>query len=91
MAFPHSSDLPTTAEGSGVCRVYVQSLVVKYYKWRDVAISERSGSRYPWLQKFTRVFIRAGFEHFLTFDAKPQQYEDWVSNAPQNHALALQR
>lgn len=36
------------------------------------------GSRYPWLQKFTRVFIRAGFEHFLTFDAKPQQYEDHI-------------
>jgi len=32
------------------------------------------------------VFIRAGFEHFLTFDAKPQQYEDWVSNPPQNYA-----
>lgn len=36
------------------------------------------GSRYPWLQKFTRIFIRAGFEHFLTFDAKPQQYEDYI-------------
>ena len=43
-----------------------------------------SGSRYPWLQKFTQIFIRAGFEHFLTFDAKPKQYEDWVSGMCKN-------
>ena len=34
-----------------------------------------TGSRYPWLQQFTKLFFRAGFEHFLTFDAKPRQYE----------------
>ncbi|CAE7203621.1 esyt3 [Symbiodinium natans] len=36
------------------------------------------GSRFPWLQRFTRIFIRAGFQHFLTFDAKPRQYEDHI-------------
>ena len=39
------------------------------------------GSRFPWLQKFTRIFIRAGFQHFLTFDAKPRQYEDAIARS----------
>lgn len=43
-----------------------------------------TGSRYPWLQQFTKLFFRAGFEHFLTFDAKPRQYEAGPGEASKN-------
>ncbi|CAE7415441.1 rimI [Symbiodinium sp. CCMP2456] len=59
-------------------------LVYRDYKHSDdeackaLEMRAMQGSRFPWLQKFTRIFIRAGFQHFLTFDAKPRQYEDHI-------------
>eukprot|EP00931_Biecheleriopsis_adriatica_P104977 TRINITY_DN79583_c0_g1_i1.p1 TRINITY_DN79583_c0_g1~~TRINITY_DN79583_c0_g1_i1.p1 ORF type:complete len:428 (-),score=96.09 TRINITY_DN79583_c0_g1_i1:71-1354(-) len=44
------------------------------------------GTRFPALQKFTRLFIRAGFEHFVTFDAKAKQYEDCIIRVVEDKA-----
>jgi hypothetical protein len=36
------------------------------------------GGRYPALQKFVTTFVRAGFHHRVTFDAKAKQYTEHV-------------
>mmetsp|Transcript_106001 Transcript_106001/g.167367 ORF Transcript_106001/g.167367 Transcript_106001/m.167367 type:complete len:423 (+) Transcript_106001:54-1322(+) len=36
------------------------------------------GGRFPALQKVVSFFVKAGFEHFETFDAKAKQYEDYI-------------
>jgi GNAT superfamily N-acetyltransferase len=45
---------------------------------KELEMRAMQGGRFPRLQAALRFFIRVGFEHYSTFDAKPKQYEDCI-------------
>lgn len=44
------------------------------------------GGRFPAVQKLLSFFFRAGFEHFVTFDAKAKQYDEHIIRVVEDRA-----